>query len=93
MPRYDYRCPECGAEFEATRSIAERNDVLCETCGEQAKMDIASTLKNIIWNWYPRPPNKDGFTSTWKPFKSERDRKLWERERVKDRDYIVASGI
>ena len=36
MPLYDYRCPECGVEFDVLCSIAGRNKPkLCE-CGERA---------------------------------------------------------
>ena len=37
MPMYDYACSECGAEFDAICSIAERDDPQPCECGEIAK--------------------------------------------------------
>lgn len=33
MPLYLYRCRECGKRFEKLVSIAERENVKCESCG------------------------------------------------------------
>ena len=32
MPLYEYKCEECGHQFEARRAIKERNDVECPDC-------------------------------------------------------------
>lgn len=33
MPHYEYRCPDCAAEFTLTRPIAERDDLtFCFHC-------------------------------------------------------------
>lgn len=37
MPKYDYRCPDCATSFEIDRSMADREPVLCTTCGTVAK--------------------------------------------------------
>lgn len=35
MPFYDYKCEKCGHQFEAMRSMQERNDpIQCPNCGE-----------------------------------------------------------
>lgn len=39
MPLYDYSC-ECGAEFEAQRTIAERAKAECPECGLSARKII-----------------------------------------------------
>lgn len=36
MARYDYRCPECGAQFEVEHPMAEHPSVTCPTCGAEA---------------------------------------------------------
>jgi putative FmdB family regulatory protein len=32
MPLYDYKCPDCGTEFEATQPIARRHYAECPHC-------------------------------------------------------------
>ena len=36
MPAYDYRCSECGIEFEVCHGMLEKPDVSCERCGASA---------------------------------------------------------
>ena len=36
MARYDYRCPDCGAEFEVEHPMAEHPVVMCPSCGAKA---------------------------------------------------------
>ncbi len=33
MPIYEYRCPDCGTQFEEIRSSRDTSDVECPTCG------------------------------------------------------------
>jgi putative FmdB family regulatory protein len=33
MPFYDYRCEDCGHEFEASRPVERRDDADCPRCG------------------------------------------------------------
>ena len=33
VPIYHYKCPECGLELEAFRSMSGRNHQKCPTCG------------------------------------------------------------
>ncbi len=37
MPLYEYRCTVCGHRFEALRSIAQRDEVVCEKCGQKVE--------------------------------------------------------
>ncbi|MHB8966418.1 MAG: FmdB family zinc ribbon protein, partial [Coriobacteriia bacterium] len=37
MPAYDYRCRECEAIFEVTRSIKDTAPQVCPACGSEAK--------------------------------------------------------
>jgi putative FmdB family regulatory protein len=38
MPLYEYRCDECGEEFEVIKRITERtDDVECPGCGKPAR--------------------------------------------------------
>lgn len=53
MPNYDYRCPECGIEFEAFAHIDARHDVRCPQCGKRADMQITGVQKHM--------PFKEGF--------------------------------
>ena len=32
MPRYEYKCPSCGHEFEEVVAVEKRNSVLCQEC-------------------------------------------------------------
>ena len=36
MARYDYRCPECGAEFEVEHPMSEHPVITCPECGTVA---------------------------------------------------------
>ena len=36
MARYDYRCPECGTEFEVEHPMSEHPVITCPECGTQA---------------------------------------------------------
>lgn len=34
MPAYDYKCPDCGLEFEVARKMVDRNEpITCPECG------------------------------------------------------------
>ncbi len=37
MPLYEYRCTQCGHRFELLRSIAHRDDTVCEKCGAKVE--------------------------------------------------------
>lgn len=45
MPTYDFRCKDCGREFELTSSIAEREaKAVCPGCGSQAVETVFRTF-------------------------------------------------
>ena len=50
MPLYEYKCQDCGAEFEALVSFSARDDVACEQCGsvnvERLVSDFASSSES-----------------------------------------------
>lgn len=37
MPKYDYRCTECEERFEVERSMSDRSEQTCPSCGSPAK--------------------------------------------------------
>lgn len=37
MPAYDYRCTQCTTTFEVVRSITDRSEQECPSCGGQTK--------------------------------------------------------
>jgi putative FmdB family regulatory protein len=45
--RYDYKCPECGREFEGFQIVAKRKHIECPGCGAQAKM-LFSPPRNLF---------------------------------------------
>ena len=48
MPMYDYRCPNCGHEFDELRRHAERAHAPCPECGGNAEQKI---LKAPALDW------------------------------------------
>ncbi|MEZ5339231.1 MAG: zinc ribbon domain-containing protein [bacterium] len=44
MPLYEYRCKDCGAEFEALVGRTETDPVECEQCHSSKTERIASTF-------------------------------------------------
>ena len=47
MPLYEYYC-DCGKEFEAFRSIAERHNVKCPTCKRVVHLKISLQGKHRV---------------------------------------------
>jgi len=47
MPRYDYRCVECGHEFTVTVSISDKDKVACPDCGDK---NIAQLFTGCMMN-------------------------------------------
>lgn len=62
MPKYEYRCPKCGAVTEMTRSVDQRNDEpLCfaDDCNVSMNLVISKTgfvLSGTGWA-------RDGYSS------------------------------
>jgi putative FmdB family regulatory protein len=42
MPRYDYRCSDCGHEFEVKQSFSDEPVALCPLCGVDSRRVIHS---------------------------------------------------
>ncbi len=40
MPTYDYRCPQCGHDYEAFQKISDRTRAKCPECGTRGKRRI-----------------------------------------------------
>jgi putative FmdB family regulatory protein len=40
MPTYDYRCPQCGHEYEAFQKISDQTLVKCPQCGARGERRI-----------------------------------------------------
>jgi len=52
VPIYEYRCDKCGQEFELFRSITEKGDPSCKSCGGSVKKLISRSsfhLKGTGW--------------------------------------------
>ena len=44
MPLYEYKCKECGCEFEELGSFARADGVACVQCGSQRTERLMSTF-------------------------------------------------
>ena len=44
MPLYEYRCEECGAQFEKLVGASNRDDVECAECGAERTQRQVSTF-------------------------------------------------
>lgn len=42
MPTYEYKCPKCGAEFEAFQKITSKPGAKCPTCGAKATRQMSA---------------------------------------------------
>jgi putative FmdB family regulatory protein len=49
MPLYEYRCDDCGEEFELIRSVSDTSEVRCPTCDAPAskKLSLFATGTNV----------------------------------------------
>jgi len=47
MPIYDYKCLECGHEFEEFARISDPPATGCPTCGQAVRRLISSTIGNV----------------------------------------------
>lgn len=46
MPVYSYRCPSCGATFDLTRTVAERNVLpWCPQCSRRHFVEVCERVK------------------------------------------------
>jgi putative FmdB family regulatory protein len=42
MPTYEYRCPECGTDFEKFQRMSEEPRAECPACGSQAQRRLSA---------------------------------------------------
>jgi putative FmdB family regulatory protein len=44
MARYDYRCPQCGKQFEVEHPMSVHPRVTCPSCGAEAERVFAPSM-------------------------------------------------
>lgn len=44
MPTYQYRCKQCGAEFEKVQSFSDDSTPKCPSCGTRSKKNISKVF-------------------------------------------------
>jgi len=44
MPTYQYRCKQCGDEFEKVQSFSDDSTPKCPTCGTRSKKNISKVF-------------------------------------------------
>jgi putative FmdB family regulatory protein len=49
MPLYDYKCEECGEEFEGFRTIKNRYKIICKKCGGGVEILIGKMREPIMF--------------------------------------------
>jgi putative FmdB family regulatory protein len=48
MPKYDYKCRECGTVQEVVHSIKESPEVVCLTCGSSNTFRMVGATRTIF---------------------------------------------
>ena len=48
MPLYEYRCPDCGLEFESRVPMKDRDKVACTRCGTTATKRISLSSFRMV---------------------------------------------
>lgn len=43
MPTYEYKCPQCGSEFEAVRKMTAKPGARCPECGGKAERQLSAS--------------------------------------------------
>lgn len=51
MPVYDYRCNDCGLEWEEYHEIKDRDNEWC-VCGEKAKRLMKFNTRPVVHEYY-----------------------------------------
>lgn len=60
MPIYEYRCPECGTDFELLRTMSEMNEpALCPRCGTESERLVSVFAAKE--GFYVRAPARPAF--------------------------------
>ena len=63
MPIYEYRCADCGAEFESIRSVARADDPIdCKSCGQPATRQLSNFSFKSDTFTAPKLRNRPGQT-------------------------------
>lgn len=63
MPIYEYRCPECGNEFESIRPVSRADDPIeCKACGKPASRQISNFSFKSDTFTSPKLRNRPGQT-------------------------------
>lgn len=47
MPTYQYRCKQCGDEFEKVQSFSDESTPKCPTCGTRSKKNISKVFGQV----------------------------------------------
>lgn len=47
MPTYQYRCKQCGDEFEKVQSFSDDSIPKCPTCGTRSKKNISKVFGQV----------------------------------------------
>lgn len=43
MPTYEYKCPQCGTEFEAVQKMTAKPGAKCPACGGKAERQLSAS--------------------------------------------------
>ena len=63
MPIYEYRCPDCGYEFESIRPVSRADDPInCKACGKPATRQISNFSFKSDTFTSPKLKNRPGQT-------------------------------
>lgn len=65
MPLYEYRCSDCGKEFELRQKFSDEPATICPTCGGSIEKLISRTSFSLKGNgWYNEGYSKDSKART-----------------------------
>ena len=68
MPIYEYRCSDCGAEFESIRPVSRADDPIdCNACGRPATRQISNFSFKSDTFTSPKLRNRPGQTFRGNP--------------------------
>jgi len=47
MPTYQYRCKQCGEEFEKMQSFSDDSTPKCPGCGTRSKKNVSKVFSGV----------------------------------------------
>jgi len=47
MPTYQYRCKQCGEEFEKVQSFSDDSTPKCPGCGTRSKKNVTKVFRKV----------------------------------------------